>query len=257
MDKKPHISLNNTMLKFKNSSFKLFANLTINEGEKILLIGPNGRGKSSLIQIISGHIIPNKGQILFHNFNKTNQQTKPLSEFISYMPQSPYMPLHFDVFDFVITGRFSNKKNKEIFSNNDFKQTIQVLKKINLFNKWNSKLAHLSGGEKQLVLLSHNLIQKKHIQLFDEPTSNLDPFNQSEVMNLILNSSLKKPETTIVSTHNINFAWKFNRIIMIKNGVIFKDGSPNKIINSKNLSTLYEKDIKVKIINNKHFVLTH
>ena len=44
---------------------------------------------------------------------------------------------------------------------------------------------------------------------------------------------------------------------MIKNGVIFKDGSPNKIINSKNLSTLYEKDIKVKIINNKHFVLTH
>ena len=173
------------------------------------------------------------------------------------MPQSPYMPLHFDVFDFVITGRFSNKKNKDIFSNNDFKQTIQVLKKINLFNKWNSKLAHLSGGEKQLVLLSHNLIQKKHIQLFDEPTSNLDPFNQSEVMNLILNSSLKKPVTTIVSTHNINFAWKFNRIIMIKNGVIFKDGSPNKIINSKNLSTLYEKDIKVKIINNKHFVLTH
>ena len=51
-------------------------------------------------------------------------------------------------------------------SNNDIKQTIQVLKKINLFNKWNSKLAHLSGGEKQLVLLSHNLIQKKHIQLF-------------------------------------------------------------------------------------------
>lgn len=93
--------------------------------------------------------------------------------------------------------------------------------------------------------------------MFDEPTSNLDPFNQSEVMNLILNSSLKKPVTTIVSTHNINFAWKFNRIIMIKNGVIFKDGSPNKIINSKNLSTLYEKDIKVKIINNKHFVLTH
>ena len=131
MDKKPHISLNNTMLKFKNSSFKLFANLTINEGEKILLIGPNGSGKSSLIQIISGHIIPNKGQILFHNFNKTNKQTKPLSEFISYMPQSPYMPLHFDVFDFVITGRFSNKKNKDIFSNNDFKKTIQVLKKIN------------------------------------------------------------------------------------------------------------------------------
>ena len=85
MDKKPHISLNNTMLKFKNSSFKLFANLTINEGEKILLIGPNGSGKSSLIQIISGHIIPNKGQILFHNFNKTNKQTKPLSEFISYI----------------------------------------------------------------------------------------------------------------------------------------------------------------------------
>ena len=256
MDKKPHISLNNTMLKFKNSSFKLFANLTINEGEKILLIGPNGSGKSSLIQIISGHIIPNKGQILFHNFNKTNKQTKPLSEFISYMPQSPYMPLHFDVFDFVITGRFSNQNNKRNFSKNDFKLTLKILKKIHLFNKWNSKLAHLSGGEKQLTLLAHNLIQDKPIQLFDEPTANLDPFNQSEVINLILNSPLNKSKTIIVSTHDINFAWKFNRVIMIKNGVIFKDGTPNKIINSNNLSSLYEKDIKVKTINNKHFVLT-
>ena len=116
MDKKPHISLNNAMLKFNNSSFKLFANLSINEGEKILLIGPNGSGKSSLIQMISGHIIPNKGQILFHNISKTYKKTKPLPEFISYMPQSPYMPLHFDVFDFVITGRFSKKNNKNILS---------------------------------------------------------------------------------------------------------------------------------------------
>ena len=109
---------------------------------------------------------------------------------------------------------------------------------------------------KQLTLLAHNLIQDKPIQLFDEPTANLDPFNQSEVINLILNSPLNKSKTIIVSTHDINFAWKFNRVIMIKNGVIFKDGTPNKIINSNNLSSLYEKDIKVKTINNKHFVLT-
>ena len=183
--------------------------------------------------------------------------SKEISEFISYMPQSPYLPLHFDVFDFVITGRFTNRNIKTNLSENDYKLTMQILKKINLFNKWDSKLAHLSGGEKQLALLAHNLIQNKPVQLFDEPTSNLDPFNQSEVMNLILYSPLNKPVTTIVSTHDINFAWKFNRVIMMKNGVIFKDGSPDKIINTKNLSSLYEKEIKVKIINNKHFVLTH
>ena len=256
MDKISCISLNNTSLKFNNSSFELFANLTIKEGEKILLIGPNGSGKSSLIQLISGHITPSKGKVLL-NINKANKVLKDISELISYMPQSPYLPLHFDVFDFVITGRYSNKNIKTNLSKNDYKLTMQILKKINLFNKWNSKLSHLSGGEKQLALLAHNLIQNKPVQLFDEPTSNLDPFNQSEVMNLILYSSLNKPVTTIVSTHDINFAWKFNRVIMIKNGVIFKDGSPDKIINTKNLSSLYEKEIKVKIINNKHFVLTH
>ena len=257
MDKISYISLNKTSLKFNNSSFELFANLTIEKGEKILLIGPNGSGKSSLIQLISGHITPNKGEVLHKNIHKTNKGSKKISELISYMPQSPYLPLHFDVFDFVITGRFSNKNIKTNLSKNDYKLTMQILKKINLFNKWDSKLAHLSGGEKQLALLAHNLIQNKPVQLFDEPTSNLDPFNQSEVMNLILYPSLNKPITTIVSTHDINFAWKFNRVIMIKNGVIFKDGSPNKIINTKNLSSLYEKEIKVKKINNKHFVLTH
>jgi len=256
MGNKSYISLDKISLKFNNSSFKLFANLDIIENEKILLIGPNGSGKSTLIEIISGHIIPNEGKILFPNINKANNRKKIMPEFISYMPQSPYLPLHFDVFDFVITGRFSNQNNKRNFSKNDFKLTLKILKKIHLFNKWNSKLAHLSGGEKQLTLLAHNLIQDKPIQLFDEPTANLDPFNQSEVINLILNSPLNKSKTIIVSTHDINFAWKFNRVIMIKNGVIFKDGTPNKIINSNNLSSLYEKDIKVKTINNKHFVLT-
>ena len=257
MDKISYISLNKTSLKFNNSSFELFANLIIKKGEKILLIGPNGSGKSSLIQLISGHITPSKGKVLLKNIHNANKGSKEISEFISYMPQSPYLPLHFDVFDFVITGRFSNQNNKRNFSKNDFKLTLKILKKIHLFNKWNSKLAHLSGGEKQLTLLAHNLIQDKPIQLFDEPTANLDPFNQSEVINLILNSPLNKSKTIIVSTHDINFAWKFNRVIMIKNGVIFKDGTPNKIINSNNLSSLYEKDIKVKKINNKHFVLTH
>jgi iron complex transport system ATP-binding protein len=258
MGKKSYISLNKTSLKFaNNSSFELFANLSIEEGERILLIGPNGSGKSSLIQIISGHITPSKGNVVLENIHKANKEKKEISELISYMPQSPYLPLHFDVFDFVITGRFSSKNVKANFSKNDYKLAIQILKKINLFNKWNSKLAHLSGGEKQLALLAHNLIQNKPIQLFDEPTSNLDPFNQSEVMNLILFSTFNKPVTTIVSTHDINFAWKFNRVIMIKNGVIFKDGSPSKTITTKNLSSLYGKEIKVKKINNKHFILTH
>jgi ABC-type cobalamin/Fe3+-siderophores transport system ATPase subunit len=249
------IKLENINASYKNSDFELIFNLEINKGEKILLIGPNGSGKSTLMKLISGHISPVKGEISVNNNIIETFSLEKLSSLISYMPQSPYMPGHFDVFEFVLSGCFSKENNNGHFKKSDYKKVFDILSKMNLENKWNSKLSNLSGGEKQMALLAHNLIQQSSIQLFDEPSANLDPFNQTEIMNLLLENQTSK-DTKIISTHDLNISWKFNRIIMIKHGTIFKQGSPNSIITTENLTNLFEKNIEVlKLKNNKNVVL--
>ena len=228
-------------------------NFSIKDGDLLQINGANGSGKSTLLKAIFGLTNIFSGSIFLNSNNIVNLSPHAIARLgLAYLPQTDNIFADLSIKDNLLMSSYT-------INSVDSKKRISEI--LNIFpilsDLYNSKAGNLSGGQRQMLAMGMSLIRKPKIMLFDEPTSNLDPFNQSEVMNLILNSSLKKPVTTIVSTHNINFAWKFNRIIMIKNGVIFKDGSPNKIINSKNLSTLYEKDIKVKIINNKHFVLTH
>jgi len=249
------LKLNKTRAKFKDSGFHLKVNTNIYEGETILLIGPNGSGKSTFLKTISGHVALTQGEIVIKNKNIESLSAKDLSKMISYMPQAPYIPDYFDVFEFVLSGCYTPGKNAADTNDENFKITYKILNSLKIKHKWHSKIGALSGGEKQLVLLAHSLIQNSSIQLFDEPSSSLDPYNQSEIIKFILNKNNKK-QTKIISSHDLNLSWKFNRIIMLKNGSIFKDGNPEFVMTTKHLSDLFEKKIEVvKLKNNKNIVL--
>ena len=249
------LKLNKTQARFKNSDFHLGVNAEINEGETILLIGPNGSGKSTFLKTISGHIALTQGEIVIKNKNIESLSIADLSKLISYMPQAPYIPDYFDVFEFILSGCYSPGKNSTGTNDENFKITYEMLNSLKMKHKWNSKIGTLSGGEKQLVLLGHSLVQNSLIQLFDEPSSSLDPYNQSEIIKFILNKNNKK-QIKIISSHDLNLSWKFNRVIMLKNGTIFKDGSPEFVMTTKHLSDLFDKNIEVvKLKNNKNIVL--
>tara|TARA_Y100000817_G_C16786488_1_gene513067 strand:+ start:312 stop:1082 length:771 start_codon:yes stop_codon:yes gene_type:complete len=249
------LKLNKTRAKFKDSGFHLEINTNINEGETILLIGPNGSGKSTFLKTISRHIPLTQGEIILKNKNIESLSVADLSKLISYMPQAPYIPDYFDVFEFVLSGCYSPGKKSADTIDENFEITHKMLNSLKMKHKWSSKIGTLSGGEKQLVLLAHSLVQNSSIQLFDEPSSSLDPYNQSEIIKFILNKNNKK-QTKIISSHDLNLSWKFNRVIMLKNGSIFKDGNPEFIMTTKHLSDLFEKNIEVvKLKNNKNIVL--
>ena len=249
------LNLNKARAKFKDSGFHLEVNTKIKEGETILLIGPNGSGKSTFLKTISRHISLTQGEIVIKNKNIESLPISDLSKLISYMPQAPYIPDYFDVFEFVLSGCYSQEKNSTDKNDESFKKTYKMLSSLKMKHKWSSKIGTLSGGEKQLVLLAHSLVQNSSIQLFDEPSSSLDPYNQSEIIKFILNKN-NENQTKIISSHDLNLSWKFNRVIMLKNGSVFKDGTPKFIMTTKHLSDLFEKDIEVvKLKNNKNIVL--
>lgn len=191
-------------------------NLNIIQNKKYLLNGPSGKGKSTLLKLIFGHIENYKGEIIFNKiFNYRDIDKKTVQNQIAYISQDSY--LFHDTL----------KNNLTLYSNEySDDEIIEVLKRVNLF-KWFSNLKNnfdeileeknnnLSGGEKQRILIARALLQKKKFLFLDESTSNLDKKNAIEIEDMILNF---KDITVIIINHNIdnNRLKKFDSIINLK-----------------------------------------
>ena len=89
---------------------------------------------------------------------------------------------------------------------------------MDLANRANHKPAQLSGGEKQRIAIARGLIHQPEILLADEPTGNLDPKNAYKIFDLFIQQIKELQQTTIIVTHNLDLAQKFDRIITIKDG---------------------------------------
>lgn len=229
---------NNTL--YKNLSF------TLNSGELLCVLGPNGVGKTTLFKTILMLLKLKSGNILVDGKNINTFKSKELYKYISYVPQAHTPPFPFTVFDVVLMGRavyikdFSSpsKKDKEIA-----KEALTLLGIGHLKNKIYTKL---SGGERQLVLIARSIAQKSPIIIMDEPTSNLDYGNQIRVLSLIKSLCVNNNQSILMSCHNPNHALLYGSkvAIMKKNGV-FSFGDPTSEINPKVMKEIYGLDIKM------------
>lgn len=202
-------------------------NLSISSGEKIALVGPSGCGKSTFLQIIGLLDKPDKGQInyLSHDYAKISDKKRTLfrKKHIGFIYQFHHLLPEFTAVEntmlpLVING-YSIAKAKI--------EAKALLSSLGLKNRLEHKPSSLSGGEQQRVAIARALIHKPTLLLADEPTGNLDPENANNVFKLLLDEITQRNQTTMIVTHNLELAKKFDKIITIKNGkiTIFSDKS--------------------------------
>lgn len=181
----------------KNISFSL------EKGESLGVLGPNGGGKSTLMKILSGLLKPDSGEIYFEG--------KPISDFrkypyhlFSYVPQTSELnfSLPVKVEEYMDFSLSLYKKNKNLSL--DEKSVDQLLELVGIRHKKNELLSDLSGGEKQRVLLARALIQKPKILLLDEPTKGLDSKGQDQLLSLLEKIKQQDQTAIIIVDHNIN-----------------------------------------------------
>jgi iron complex transport system ATP-binding protein len=123
------------------------------------------------------------------------------------------------------------------------------MKKTKCWNFRNKFIKHLSGGEKQRVIVARALVQEPKILLLDEPTSHLDLNFQYEIMDLVAKLNSDKKVTIISVFHDINLASRYcSRLVIMNKGRIIADGTANDVLNHKNLTKIYG----FKIIIKKH-----
>ena len=219
---------------------------SVEEGDFAGLIGSNGAGKSTLIKCISGLLPVRSGNIYICGKENSHLKHRERARLVAVVPQSYHVDYDFLVEDIVMMGRNpylslrhkENERDMEIVRN-AMEATNTEIFRGRLYNE-------LSGGERQRVILARAIAQEPQIILLDEPTSALDIHHQIEVMELITRLNKEKNMTVLAVLHDINMASRFcKRLIMLKDGHIMADGTPETVINRQNMEELYQMKLLI------------
>ncbi len=221
----------------------------INEADFCMIIGPNGAGKSTLLKTILGFLPLMDGDISIRGRSLQLWQNKELAKLISYIPQELTMQFDYPIYEMVLMGRFPYLGYWQTYSAKDREYCEQALYKMDLNQMREKMYSQLSGGEQQRVAVARALAQQAQVLLMDEAFSHLDLNHQMELMKILKQINKEEKKTVVVVSHNVNLAAEYSqRVIMIKNGNILADGSPEQVITAENLSKLY--NAKMLVVKN-------
>ena len=223
-------------------------NLKLKYSENVILLGPNGSGKSSILDLINRNIYPvADDKAVLKIFNKEHINLWELRERVSTVNNeiknriSPKLL----VIDLLISGLYG----KYCYVSNKTKKDISIaenlLKKMNLKKLSQKYYSHLSDGEKQITIIARALINNPEILILDEPTANLDYNSKFYVMDRI--NKLSKIKTKVLCvTHDLTTISNiYDRIIMLKKGIIIADGTQKDVINKENINKLFDINIEI------------
>ncbi|MBD3196800.1 MAG: ATP-binding cassette domain-containing protein [Candidatus Lokiarchaeota archaeon] len=195
-------------------------NLTIKSGEFVIIQGPTGCGKSTLLNVLSGLDYPDSGKIIFDGENIARSTEDRLARLRR-------MKIGFIFQDFNLINTLTALENVEsvlwptvLRSSEIENRAIAALRDANLLERKDHYPVQMSGGEKQKCGLARAIIHRPRVILADEPTGNLDPQSEKEVMDLLKKINKDSETTVIVVTHRAKLSSYGDKAVHMKNGEI-------------------------------------
>ena len=198
--------------------------LTVEEGEKVVIIGPSGSGKSTLIRCVDFLEEPTSGEVIVDGTPLTKKNHLEMARTYSSMvfQQFNLYPNMTVLGNLTLAPIKLQKKSKEEAT----QAAMAALKRVGLAHKAGEFPQNLSGGQQQRVAIARALCTKQPIILFDEPTSALDPEMVQEVLDVMIELA-QENITMICVTHEMGFARQVaDRVIFMDDGRILEQGSP-------------------------------
>ena len=222
-------------------------NLTINQGEKIALLGESGSGKSTLISIANGSLFPSQGEVRWKGMELKCLHRKHRID-IATLWQDLRLVEELNVGQNINVGALGNHgllwAIRNLITTIDTKSCLSCLKAVSLPKSIiSSKISQLSGGQRQRVAIARLLRQPSQLILADEPLSNLDPTLAKAMLKLLIESrtsdSINIPDTCLISLHRPDLIFHFTRIIGLKKGKLVID-VPAKKLTTSSVEMLYK-----------------
>lgn len=191
-------------------------NFSLDEGQKVAIMGKSGSGKSTLLSLISGIIKPDSGDIILDNISYADLKESQLNDFratnIGFIFQNFHLVSYLDALENVMLPA------KVCGIQNPKEKAEELLKSVGLSHRLNHLPSQLSGGEKQRVAIARSLIHKPKIILADEPSGNLDEETGNAVMDTLFELIDKNNTTLILVTHSKEVALRCEKIYELATG---------------------------------------
>ena len=205
------------------------------------LIGPNGSGKSTLLDILTGFLKPTGGVVTLNGKKLADFSRRDLARQLSSVPQSFAFNFDYTVSDVVLMGRYPHIARFETPSDEDIDRVNQALDLLQLHHLRDRSIRHLSGGEKQRVMLARALAQDTEYLLLDEITANLDINHAISILNTISGLVRKDGRTVVAAMHDLNMVLAFcDDVIVLQDGCLDSFGAVDDVLTEQMVMELYQ-----------------
>ena len=203
---------------------------SLQKGEIMAVLGPNGSGKTTLIKTLLNLLPISSGRIQINGHR-------------SYVPQETLSPFDYSVRETVVMGASGQNGLFAAPEKSDFDKTEAALQKVGMLDLVDDSFAHLSGGQKQMVLIARALVSNPDLMILDEPTSALDYHNQDKVLQSMADVA-RQGKAVIFTTHCPHQALHVShKVLLVKKIAKSVYGPAKEILNEENLSQLYQLPI--------------
>ncbi|MGD9153482.1 MAG: ATP-binding cassette domain-containing protein [Gammaproteobacteria bacterium] len=233
------LRIENVSLTVPSCEKNIINNVTfeVHQGDFIILLGSNGSGKSSLLNLISRVYLPKSGSIELFNKFLHRYSHKTLTEKVITLTQNTNDNLFMDMTiaenGILFELRNKNKSQHQL----DFQEYLAQFH-LGLAERIDIPVNKLSGGERQILILALALRHQPDLILLDEHTSALDPKTAAMIMEKTYQEIIKRGITCIMATHNLDFALQYgNRLLAINNGKIVH------MVSAQNKPNLTKQDL--------------
>lgn len=238
------------MIEVKNLSFSYEKSapvlrdisFSLHGGECAAVLGNNGAGKSTLLKCIDRILRPQSGEVLIDGRDLFSLSGGELAREVAYVAQNARSSA-LTVFDTVLLGRLPYIRWEA--TEEDRALVLALLERLKLTHLMLRPLSQLSGGEAQKVLLARALAQQPRLLLLDEPTSNLDPRNQHEVMQLVRELARERQICVLSVLHDLNLAIRYcDRFLLLKNAGLYASGGA-ACMTPENIEAVYRMHVHI------------
>lgn len=225
----PILSVRDLTVVYNGTSALTNVNFDVYPGERVAIIGPNGAGKSTLIKSIMGLLQPRTGSIDANDHQR-----------IGYVPQ--YEGVNWDfpvtVRDVVMMGRARHVGWLRWPGGEHWQRVENALERVGLAEYGSRQVGELSGGQRRRVFIARALAQEAETLVLDEPFSGVDASAQNAMMD-VLDDLQQDGLTIILSTHDLNLAFRRFDKVMALNGQVVAYGTPAAVYSPQTLERLY------------------